>query len=115
MRVLVDALGAVAVGPAATFWLYADCDGQWCVRRDGEAEDRRFHNRDEALNFLRVTAARCSSHRLVLKAPQRRGSAKDLGPRRHPSPARDCQKTSRGWRRRVAGWLYAIRRHADNP
>jgi hypothetical protein len=115
MRALADALGAVAVGPAAIFWLYADSDGQWCVRRDGEAEDRQFHTRDEALNFVRVSAARCSSHRLVLKAPQRRGSGKDLASlSRQPLPTGECHKSSRGWRRRLSGWLSAITSHAGS-
>ena len=48
MRILAEALGAVAAGPAATFWLYADSDGRWHVRRDGEAEDHPFDQRDEA-------------------------------------------------------------------
>jgi len=115
MRALAEALGAVAAGPPAVFWLYADREGRWWVRREGETKDRQFHKRDEALNFLRMSAARCSSYRLVLKAPQRRGSGKDhAGPRRHPSTSRDCQKPVRGWRRRLTGWFRAITSHAGN-
>jgi hypothetical protein len=111
-RAVAEALGAVAVGPAATFWLYADGDGQWCVRRDREAEGRHFHKRDEALNFLRVSAARCSSHRLILSAPRSSSSRMDRHGRPHPSPARARQRPSRGWRRRLTGWMRAITWHA---
>ena len=113
-RAIAEALGAVAVEPATTFWLYADDAGQGSVRRNGVAEERHFHNRDEALNFVRVTAARCSSHRLILSAPRSSSSRVDLGGRNHLSPARDRQSPSGGWGRRLAAWVQAIVGHAGN-
>ena len=107
MRILAEALGAVAAGPAATFWLYADPDGRWHVRRDGEAEDHPFDRRDEALNFVRVSAARAPSHRVILKAPHDRAA----GPRR--PPVRGGAEPS-GWRRRLMGWWHAIHWQARN-
>ena len=110
MRALAEALGAVAAGPTATFWLYADSDGQWHVRREGEAEDHPFDKRDDALNFVRVSAARSPSHRLILKAPQDRAA----GPRRPSRPLRAGGEPSRGWRRRLIGWWHASHSQVGN-
>ena len=104
MQALAEALGAIATGPAATFWLYADSDGRWHVQREGEAEDHPFDKRDEALNFVRVAAARSASHRMILKAPQRRA----VGPRRPSSPVGSGGEPALGWRRRLMGWWRAV-------
>ncbi len=110
MLALAEALGAVAAGPTATFWLYADSDGQWHVRREGEAEDHPFGKRDEALNFVRVSAARSPCHRLILKALQGRAA----GPRRPLPLVRDGGDPSPGWRRRLMGWWHAGHWRAGN-
>jgi len=62
-----EALGAVAVGEPAAYWLYADGAGEWCVHREGGSDPQRFANRDEALAFARLAVARCSSYRLYLQ------------------------------------------------
>ncbi len=56
-----EALGAVAVGEPATYWLYADAAGDWCVRREGSSEPQRFESREQALAFVRLAVARCAS------------------------------------------------------
>jgi len=62
-----EALGAVAVGEPATYWLYAEGAGEWCVRREGSSDPERFANRDEALAFARLAVARCSSYSLYIQ------------------------------------------------
>ena len=101
-QALAEALGAVAAGPAATFWLYADGNGQWHVQREGDAEDHQFDKRDEALNFVRVSAARSPCHRLISRAPRNAVSTRRLS-----SPARDGAGPSHGWWHRLTGWWHA--------
>jgi hypothetical protein len=61
-----DALGAVAAGDPAVFWLYQDFEGKWCVRREGAAGEDQFATRDEARSFVMVEVARCRSYRLFM-------------------------------------------------
>ena len=62
-----DALGAIAVSEPAVYQLYADAQGAWCVRREGETETRRFAGREEALAFARLAVVRCASYCLHLE------------------------------------------------
>lgn len=62
-----EGLGAIAVGEPATYWLYADGAGEWCVRREGDADPRRFASREEALAFARLAVVRCTSYCLYLQ------------------------------------------------
>lgn len=62
-----EALGAVAVAEPAAYSLHTDAQGNWCVRRDGDAEARRFASREEALVFVRLAVVRCASYRLSLQ------------------------------------------------
>jgi hypothetical protein len=59
-----EALGAVAVREPAVFWLYADRDGAWCVRREGADGEKRFGDSEKAREFLGLEASRCASYRL---------------------------------------------------
>ena len=61
-----EALGAVAVGEPGLFWVYADPAGGWCVRRDGDGEERRFRSRREARAYMQLQAARCRSYRVII-------------------------------------------------
>jgi hypothetical protein len=62
-----EALGAVAVGEPATYWLYADAAGDWCVRREGSSQPQRFETREQALAFARLAVVRCASYCLHLQ------------------------------------------------
>jgi hypothetical protein len=111
-----NALGAVAAGPPAVFWLYADRDGQWWVRREGETKDRQFRTKEEALSFLRVSAARCSSCRLILRTPPGAQVQEKSGwsPSASMAGGGLSRKFSLGWRHHLTGWLRAMTRHAGN-
>ena len=60
------ALGAVAAREPAVFWLYADRDGAWCVRREGDDGEARFEDAERARDFLGIEASRCVSYRLFI-------------------------------------------------
>ena len=60
------ALGAVAAREPAVFWLFADRDGSWCVRREGDEGEKRFGDADAARAFLGIEASRCASYRLYV-------------------------------------------------
>jgi hypothetical protein len=62
-----EALGAIAAAPPATYWLYTDAEGDWCVRREGHPDVQRFASRDEALVFVRLAVVRCTSYCLYLR------------------------------------------------
>jgi hypothetical protein len=62
-----DALGAVAVAKPAAYWLFAEAEGDWCVRREGHGEVHRFASRERALTFIRLAVVRCSSYCLCLQ------------------------------------------------
>jgi len=62
-----EALGAVAVGESATYWIYPDDAGEWCVHREDSADPQRFASRDAALAFARLAVVRCSSYCLYLQ------------------------------------------------
>lgn len=61
------ALGAIAAAPPASYWLYPDAEGEWCVRREGHFDVQRFAGRDEALAFVRLAVVRCTSYCLYLR------------------------------------------------
>lgn len=61
-----DALGAVAAGEPAVFWVYQDCQGNWCVRREGAPAEDVFPTQEEARSFVGVEAARCRAYRLFI-------------------------------------------------
>lgn len=60
------ALGAVAAREPAVFWLFADRDGGWCVRREGDEGEKRFADAESARGYLGIEASRCASYRLFL-------------------------------------------------
>jgi hypothetical protein len=60
------ALGAIASREPAVFWLYADRDGGWCVRREGDDGEKRFGDVETASDYLGVKASRCASYRLFV-------------------------------------------------
>ena len=62
-----NALGAVPLGEPSVFWLFRGEDGDWHVRREGEAGDRTFANRESALKALRLAAVRCASYCLFIE------------------------------------------------
>ena len=59
-----QALGAVAAREPTVFWLYRDESGDWCVRREGDADENQFSSHDAAREFLGVEASRCAAYRL---------------------------------------------------
>jgi hypothetical protein len=61
-----EALGAVAAREPAVFWLYAERDGAWCVRREGDDSERRFGDTEKARDYLSLEASRCASYRLFV-------------------------------------------------
>ena len=69
-----ESIGAIAVGEPATYWLYADDAGEWCVRREGDTDPRRFPSRKEALTFARLAVVRCASYCLHLQGADGRFS-----------------------------------------
>jgi hypothetical protein len=94
MRALSEALGAVAAGQSATFWLYADSEGKWCVRRaprpailqQAVAENRpivRVRQHARVPYDVRASSARLSSSTFTRRSPRK--------PRSRPSI---CRSTS---------------------
>jgi hypothetical protein len=67
IAVIREALGALPIGPPATYWLQSDARGEWVVRRQGDSDERRFASRDEALTFLRLAVVRCAYYCLYLQ------------------------------------------------
>jgi hypothetical protein len=57
-----SALGAIANAEPAVYWLFRNDSGKWCVRREGEPNERKFHGEDAALAFIRMAVVRCSSY-----------------------------------------------------
>jgi hypothetical protein len=57
------ALGAVAAGRPAVFWIFQKNDGRWYVRLEGDAGEHGFTDRQAAQDFAKVIAARCRSYR----------------------------------------------------
>ncbi|HUL07918.1 MAG TPA: hypothetical protein VLV76_16480 [Candidatus Acidoferrum sp.] len=62
-----EGLGAIAIGEPAIYWIYAVSGGEWCVRREGDADHRHFASREEALAFARLSVVRCASYCLYLQ------------------------------------------------
>jgi len=62
-----EALGAVAVGEPAVFWLYQGQDTNWYVRREGDPEEHGYESRDQALQCLHLGAIRCASYCLFVQ------------------------------------------------
>ena len=61
------ALGAVALGLPAVFWVYRRQDGHWWARREGDELERRFESRDDARAHVELAAARCRCWRLFIE------------------------------------------------
>jgi hypothetical protein len=61
------ALGAVAVGEAAVFWVYVNHSGQWCLRREGAPREIKFDSRRMCLDSLVGEIVRCASYRLFIQ------------------------------------------------
>jgi hypothetical protein len=61
------ALGAVAVGEPAVFWVYVNHSGQWCLRREGASREARFESRRMCLDSLVSEIVRCASYRLFIQ------------------------------------------------
>ena len=67
MRAIREALGAVAAGKPAVYWLYGGSGGYWHVRREGDLRERCFPKRELALAHIQVEVARCASYCLFLQ------------------------------------------------
>ena len=59
-----NALGAVAAGRPAVFWIFRKDDGRWYVRLEGDTGEQGFTDRQAAQDFAKVIAARCRSYRV---------------------------------------------------
>jgi hypothetical protein len=59
-----QALGAVATAEPAVFWIYLGRDRLWRTRREGEASENSFADREAARAFVEVLAARCTCYRI---------------------------------------------------
>jgi hypothetical protein len=71
-----DALGAVAAARSAVFWIFHKDDGRWYVRREGDAREQGFADRQAAQDFAKLVAARCQSYQVF--AQQEDGSFAEL-------------------------------------
>jgi hypothetical protein len=60
------ALGAIALGEPAVFWVYRRL-GWWWARREGAECESRFATRVAAQSHVELQAARCRSYRLFLE------------------------------------------------
>lgn len=67
MQIIRDALGAIAVGEPAIYWLYRGEDDNWHVHREGEREGACYPDRAEALQALRLAVIRCAGYSLFLQ------------------------------------------------
>ena len=99
-----DALGAVAGAGSAVFWIFQKNDGRWYVRLEGDHGEESFADRDSALGFAKVGAARCRSYRIFIQRDD--GFFAELKARW----ARDRQVGHRGlahwlWKRKLRGFL----------
>ncbi len=59
-----EALGAVAGTGSAVFWVFQKDDERWYVRLEGDHDEESFADRQSALDFAKVAAARCRSYRI---------------------------------------------------
>ncbi|HVZ02103.1 MAG TPA: hypothetical protein VHA35_21530 [Dongiaceae bacterium] len=62
-----DAVGAVAVGPPAAFWLRRR-GRDWAVRREGEAVETLYPTEAEARTAIRIALLRCSAYCVLMQA-----------------------------------------------
>jgi Uncharacterized protein conserved in bacteria (DUF2188) len=62
-----EALGAVAAGEPAVFWVYRRRDGQWAARREGALSEKVFDSREAAEADVEALVARCRSYRLFIE------------------------------------------------
>jgi hypothetical protein len=76
-----SALGAVAAGRPAVFWIFRKDDGRWYVRLEGDEGEQGFADRQAAQDFAKVVAARCRSYRVF--AQQEDGAFTELRARWH--------------------------------
>ena len=63
---LRQALGALPVAEPAVYWLYANPDGTWCVRHEGDVAERCFAKLELARAFIEMAVVRCSAYLLLL-------------------------------------------------
>ena len=68
-EIIVEQLKAAArraaVGAsAATFWVYRDYDGRWCLRQEGGMVEGIFASRADALKFARDEGERTGAYRV---------------------------------------------------
>ncbi len=61
------ALGAIAAGEPAVFWVYVDDADRWCIRREGIPGEQKFDSRRMCFDRLAIDVVRCSSYRLFLQ------------------------------------------------
>jgi hypothetical protein len=67
MQQLREALGAIAVGRPAVYWLYLGEDARWYLRREGDPDEQVYATRDEAVESLHLAVLRCASYCLFLQ------------------------------------------------
>ena len=63
---LRQALGALPMAEPAVYWLYANPDGTWCVRHEGDFAERCFAKLELAREFIEMAVVRCSAYLLFL-------------------------------------------------
>ena len=63
---LRQALGALPMAEPAVYWLYANPDGTWCVRHEGDVAERCFAKLELAKEFIEMAVVRCSAYPLFL-------------------------------------------------
>ena len=61
------ALGAIAIGSPAVYWLFLGEDANWRVRREGDLDAHCYPDRDQALQAIRLAVIRCASYCLFLQ------------------------------------------------
>ena len=61
------ALGAVAVGDSAVFWVFMNRSAQWCLRREGASGELKFDSQRMCLDRLNSELVRCASYRLFVQ------------------------------------------------
>ena len=67
MRAIREALGAIAAGEPAVYWLYRGAYGDWHVRREGDPGEHCFPSRELALACIQLAVVRCASYSLYVQ------------------------------------------------
>jgi hypothetical protein len=83
-EVIVDQLKAAARRAAAgalpaTFWVYRDYDGRWCLRQEGGMVEGVFMSRADALKFARAEGERAGAYRVFWEKSDGRFVSEWLG------------------------------------